>query len=306
MKIGFIGLGKMGSQMVARLLEAQHEVVAFDVNSEAVASMSTLGATGVASQAELVAALGASPTIWLMIPAGFMDAALAELLTLLPAGSTLIDGGNSDYRLTVQRAELCRGKDVQLIDVGTSGGILGAGHGFSMMVGGETAAVEAITPIVEALAQTDGWHYFGESGSGHYIKMVHNAIEYGLMESYAEGYRMLKDGPFKSIDLAAAGEVWRHGSIISSLLNDLTVEALRENPELTGIDGFVAESGEARWTLEAAAQHNVAMPAVQAAMDVRLASQQGQISFATKLLAAMRNKFGGHAINADKVQAKDA
>jgi 6-phosphogluconate dehydrogenase len=297
MKLGFIGLGKMGGQMVTRLVAAGHNVVVTDLDTAAVAAAVAAGAEGAVDRAELVGKLGDPAIVWLMIPAQFVDTELEALLGLLPAGSIVIDGGNSDFRLTRQRAKLCQSRQIQLVDVGTSGGILGLEKGFSMMIGGDKAAVDTIEPIIEALAQPDGWHYFGESGSGHYIKMVHNAIEYGLMESYAEGYRMLKDGPYKQLDLAAAGAIWQHGSIIGSLLNDLAVQALRENPELDGIDGFVAESGEARWTLEAAAEANVAMPAVQAALDVRLASQTGQTNFATKLLAALRNKFGGHQIN---------
>ncbi len=306
MKIGFIGLGKMGSQMVSRLLADNHEVVVNDLSADAIAAMTALGATAAQSQAELIDQLGERPIIWIMIPAQFVDTELAKLVSALPDGSIVIDGGNSDYRLTRQRAALCAQHSVELVDVGTSGGILGIEHGFSMMIGGDKASVTTIEPIIVSLAQPDGWHYFGESGSGHYTKMVHNAIEYGLMESYAEGYRMLRDGPYSDIDLVAAGEVWKHGSIISSLLNDLTVEALRENPQLEGIEGAVAESGEARWTLETATGLGIEMPAVQAALDVRIASQQGSVNFATKLLAAMRNKFGGHAINTTPVKVTES
>jgi 6-phosphogluconate dehydrogenase len=177
---------------------------------------------------------------------------------------------------------------------------LGRTAGYCLMVSGDKPTLEVIKPILEALAAPYGWRHFPGQGTGHFVKMVHNAIEYGMMESYAEGYRMLKDGPYKDIDLAAAGEVWQHGSIIESKLNELSVQALRENPTLEGIDGVVAESGEARWTLEAAKELNIPMPAIQAAFDVRIASQAGQINFGTKLLAAMRNKFGGHQINPDK------
>lgn len=299
MKIGFIGLGKMGAQMVQRLLKADHEVVVFDVNQDAVSALVEKGAHGASDRNDLVSQL--SPVvIWIMIPSQFVDAELKTLLDIVPSGSILIDGGNSDFRLTRQRAALCKEKSVTWIDVGTSGGILGLEHGFSMMIGGDKDAVESIEPLFNTLAQKDGWKYFGPSGSGHYVKMVHNAIEYGLMESYAEGYRILKDGAYKDLDLSAAGEVWKHGSIISSLLNDLTVEAITENPELSGIDGFVAESGETRWTLEAAKELGIELPAIQAAFQVRIDSQEGNTNYATKLLAAMRNKFGGHALNKDK------
>lgn len=296
MKIGFIGLGKMGGQMVVRLMAAGHEIVAYDVDKEVLNAATKSGAEAATDLHDLVSKL--DPVIlWLMIPADYIDTELKALLEVLPPESIIIDGGNSDFRLTVKRAALCREKDIHFIDVGTSGGILGLEKGFSMMLGGDEKAVSIIQPLIEALARPDGWHYFGESGSGHFIKMAHNAIEYGLMQSYAEGYHLLKDGPFKHIDLAAAGKVWNNGSIIGSLLNDLIVEALHENPELDGIAGYVAESGEAKWALETAEAEQIPMPAVKQALEVRLASQQGKISFATKLLAAMRNKFGGHELN---------
>ena len=185
-----------------------------------------------------------------------------------------------------------------LLDVGTSGGVWGYKNGFSMMAGGDKTVFSSIEPALKTLAQPSGaYDHFGSSGSGHYVKMVHNAIEYGMMESLAEGYRMLKEGAYENIDLAAAGEVWQHGSVVTSWLNELSQSALSENPELKGIDGFVAESGEARWTLETAKEMGIPLPAIQTAFDVRLASQKGETNFATKLLAAMRNKFGGHQIN---------
>jgi 6-phosphogluconate dehydrogenase len=299
MKIGFIGLGKMGSQMTSRLLGAGHEVVVFDVDAAAVASLAQNGAMAAANRAELVSKLGDQVIIWLMIPSQFVDEEIRTLLDIVPAGSILIDGGNSDYRLTQARAKLCASRQVQLIDVGTSGGILGGETGFSMMVGGNATAVAAITPVLETLAQPDGWHHFGASGSGHYIKMVHNAIEYGLMEAYAEGYRLLKEGPYDALDLAAVGNVWQHGSIISSLLNELTASALAEDSQLENIDGYVAESGEARWALETARERQIPLPAIEAAFQVRLDSQAGKTNYATKLLAVMRNKFGGHVVNKD-------
>ena len=217
----------------------------------------------------------------------------------MPHVSIIIDVGNSDYRLTRERAVKATEKGVHLVDVGTSGGVHGLTNGFSMMIGGEQTAYEHVEPFLKVLSEPSGaYHYFGASGSGHYVKMVHNGIEYGIMQSLAEGYRMLEEGPFKGqIDLAAAGEVWQHGSVITSWLNELTAEALAENPKLEGIEGFVAESGEARWTLETAAELGIPLPAIQAAFDVRLRSQQGETNYATKLLAAMRNKFGGHTIN---------
>jgi 6-phosphogluconate dehydrogenase len=299
MKIGFYGLGRMGGNMVGRLLEKGQQVVVMNRSPEPVEAAVKLGAEAAKDYQDLISKLD-PVIIWLMLPAQLVDEKLNQLLPLLPGGATVIDGGNSDYRFSRQRAETAAQHGVRFIDVGTSGGILGRQAGYSMMVGGDKAAVELIRPVLDALSIPGGWQHFPEAGSGHYVKMVHNAIEYGMMESYAEGYRMLKEGPFREIDLAAAAKVWQHGSIIESKLNELTFQALVENPELSGIDGVVVESGEARWTLETAKDLGVPMPAVQAAFDVRLASQAGDVNFATKLLAAMRNKFGGHEINPPK------
>ena len=235
-----------------------------------------------------------------MIPAEVVDQELDAWLVLVPKGSILIDGGNSDFRLTKKRSELVASKGSTLLDVGTSGGVWGYKNGFSMMAGGDQDSFKIIEPVLKTLAQPSGaYDYFGPSGSGHYVKMVHNAIEYGMMESLAEGYRMLKEGAYKDLDLAAAGEVWQHGSVVTSWLNELSRDALKENPELEGVEGVVAESGEARWTLEAAKDLGIPLPAIQTSFDIRLASQKGEVNFATKLLAAMRNKFGGHNINPD-------
>jgi 6-phosphogluconate dehydrogenase len=298
MKIGFIGLGKMGGNMTKRLITNEHEVLAYDPSESARELAKVNGIEVVDSRDELINSL-TEKIIWLMIPSEHVDSEVDALLSTLPAGSIIIDGGNSDFRLSIERSRRCQDKSIMFIDIGTSGGILGLEQGYSMMVGGDTQAVETLRPILDTLAPPKGWQHFGESGSGHYVKMVHNAIEYGLMESYAEGYRLLKDGPFKQLDLAAAGNVWQHGSIIASLLNELSTEALSDNPELDGIDGYVHESGEARWALEIAKEHGIETPAISASFDVRLKSQQGEINFATKLLAAMRNKFGGHTINKD-------
>jgi 6-phosphogluconate dehydrogenase len=296
MRIGFYGLGRMGGNMVARLLEKGEQVVVMNRSQEPVEAAVKLGAEAAKDYKELISKLD-PVIIWLMLPSEIIDEKYQELLPLLPKGAIVIDGGNSDFRLSRKRAEAAKEHGVSFIDIGTSGGILGRHNGYSMMVGGDKAAVEQIRPVLDALSIPGGWQHFPESGSGHYVKMVHNAIEYGMMESYAEGYRMLKEGPFREIDLAAAGGVWQHGSIIESKLNELSRQALVENPDLNGIDGIVAESGETRWTLETAKELGIPLPAIQAAFDVRIASQKGSTNFATKLLAAMRNKFGGHQIN---------
>ncbi|HVO86227.1 MAG TPA: NADP-dependent phosphogluconate dehydrogenase [Candidatus Binatia bacterium] len=299
MIIGFSGLGKMGGQMVARLLAGGHEVYVVNRSPEPVDKMVALGAKRGDSLENLTKLL--KPVIiWLMVPADVVDEQFNTILKTAPMSSIIIDGGNSNFRDTQRRAETAKSRGIFFVDVGTSGGILGEKNGFSMMVGGDKQAVQLITPVIDSLAAPYGWHHFGPAGSGHYVKMVHNAIEYGMMESYAEGYRMLREGPYTELDLAAAGRIWQHGSIIDSLLNQLTMEAIEENPSLEGIDGVVAESGEARWTLELARELNIPMPSIQASFDVRLQSQQGQVNFATKLLAAMRNKFGGHNLNPDQ------
>lgn len=298
MKIGFSGLGRMGQQMVERLLKAGHEVYVVNRSPEPVDKMVALGAKRGETLDNLTKILD-PVVIWLMVPYNVVDEQFQMIAARAPRGSIIIDGGNSDFRFTQNRAKLAHEKGLFFIDVGTSGGILGAKNGFSMMVGGDGNAVEAVKPLLDALAQPFGWHHFGEAGSGHFVKMVHNAIEYGMMESYAEGYRMLKEGPYRELGLAEAGRVWQNGSIIESLLNELTRQALEENPSLEGIEGEVAESGEARWTLEIAKEIGMPMPAIEAAFNVRLKSQQGEINYATKLLAAMRNKFGGHQINPD-------
>ncbi|MDB5163626.1 MAG: gnd, 6-phosphogluconate dehydrogenase, decarboxylating [Candidatus Saccharibacteria bacterium] len=299
MKIAVAGLGRMGMQIARKLAENGHEVIAHNRSRDPIDVAVTYGVTAAYTKADVAKAFdGKQFVLWIMIPTAVLDEELAAWLKIMPKGSTIIDGGNSDYRHTLVRAKKVADAGLHLLDVGTSGGVWGYQNGFSMMAGGPQPAFEAIEPVLKTLAQPTGaYHYFGPSGSGHYVKMVHNAIEYGMMESLAEGYRMLHDGPFKELDLAAAGEVWQHGSVVTSWLNELSRHALSESPDLKGVDGYVAETGEARWTLETAKDLGIPLPSIQAAFDVRLASQKGDVNFATKLVAAMRNKFGGHSIN---------
>ncbi len=299
MKIAITGLGRMGGQIAQKLAENGHTVVAHNRSHEPIDEAVTHGAIAAYTQAEVINNFTGEPVVlWIMLPAEIIDAQLDSWLDILPGGSIVIDGGNSDYRGDAARADRARAKGVAMLDIGTSGGVWGMANGFSMMIGGDAAAYQTVKPALDTLSQPSGGHrYFGASGSGHYVKMVHNAIEYGMMESLAEGYRMLKEGPYTDLDLASAGDVWQQSSVVTSWLNDLTRQALHENPELSDISGVVAESGETRWTLETAQQLKIALPAIQASFDVRLASQKGEINFATKLLAAMRNKFGGHNIN---------
>jgi 6-phosphogluconate dehydrogenase len=302
MKIAIVGLGKMGHQIALKLKNAGHDVFGVVRHEEMAETRRAEGLNVTTNRDDAVGFFGDDkPVVWLMIPAAAVDTELEGWLSILPEQSIIIDGGNSDFRLTQKRSELTSVKNVHLLDIGTSGGVHGLKDGFSMMIGGSKEAYETIVPVLDILAKPTGaYQYFGPSGSGHYVKMVHNAIEYGMMESLAEGYRMLEEGAYKGqLDLAAAGEVWQHGSVVTSWLNELTRQALAENPSLEGIEGFVAESGEARWTLENAKDLGIELPSIQAAFDVRLKSQQGETHYGTKLLAAMRNKFGGHAINKD-------
>lgn len=289
----------MGWQVAKKLQDNKFTVIAHNRSVDKVDEAKSLGMLPAYNKEEVVSHFqGEKAIIWLMLPSEIMDEELDTWLKLIPKGSILIDGGNSDFRLTKQREIKVRELGSSYLDIGTSGGVWGYKNGFSMMVGGDQKIYKEIEPILKALSLPQGeYQHFGGSGAGHYVKMVHNAIEYGMMESLAEGYRLLKEGPYKNIDLAAAGEVWQHHSVITSWLNELAKNALKENPELEGIDGFVAESGEARWALETAKEIKIETPAIQAAFDVRLDSQKGKINFATKLLSAMRNAFGGHKMN---------
>lgn len=289
----------MGDQIARKLHDDGHTVVAHNRSSEKVDEAKAYGAMPAYNDQDVVDAFGGEPVVlWIMLPADVIDSKIDEWLQLLPKGSVIIDGGNSDYRGDKARAERVSAAGCQLLDIGTSGGVWGLENGFSMMVGGDKSAYEMVVPALDTLAKPRGGHqHFGENGTGHFVKMVHNAIEYGMMQSLAEGYRVLREGPYPNLDLAAAGDVWQQSSVVTSWLNDLTRQALHENPNLDNISGVVAESGEARWTLETAKDLSIPMPAIQASFDVRLASQNGDVNFATKLLAAMRAKFGGHDIN---------
>lgn len=302
MKIAVHGLGRMGMQIANKLCDANIEVIAHNRSVEKIDEAVTFGAVKAETKESVIAAFNNEKIIlWLMLPSNVVDEQVDEWFKLLPKDSIIIDGGNSDFRLTKKLSQRVEEQGHYLVDVGVSGGVWGYDNGFSMMAGANNKeAFDQVEPALKCLAQPEGGYaYFGPSGSGHFVKMVHNAIEYGMMESLAEGYRMLKEGPYKNINLSDAGEVWQHHSVITSWLNQLCRDALKENPELNGINGYVAENGEARWTLEAAADQGIEMPSIKAALDVRLASQTGNTNFATKLLSAMRNKFGGHALNKD-------
>ena len=301
MKLGMIGLGRMGSNMAQRIARGGHQVVGFDPNPKARKELETHGAASADSLAALVAALPAPRAVWLMVPAGeITDATLKDLLSLLAAGDTVIDGGNSNYKDTVRRAEMFAHKQMDYIDCGTSGGIWGLAEGYSLMIGGDKTAVERMRPLFEALApaKDQGWGHVGPVGSGHFTKMIHNGIEYGMMQAYAEGFSILKHKSEFALDLHQVAEIWRYGSVVRSWLLDLTADALEKNPSMRGIAPYVVDSGEGRWTVDEAIALNVPAPVITQSLIERLRSRDDD-SFTDKLLSAMRNEFGGHAIKSE-------
>lgn len=303
MKIAIHGLGRMGMQIARKLAESgEHTVIAHNRSSEPIDEAAGYGALAAYSKEEVIAAFGGEQVVvWVMLPHEITPTQVEEWLEYLKPGDIIIDGGNSDFRATKLLNEKVSAKGVSFLDIGVSGGIWGYSNGFPLMVGSDDAAAfSTIEPVLRTLVQPGGMYaHFGPSGAGHYVKMVHNAIEYGMMESLGEGFRMLHDGPYQNIDLAKAADLWQHHSVITSWLTELSRDAFQESPELEGISGYVAESGEARWTLEAAKDLGIALPSIQAAFDVRLASQKGETNFATKVVAAQRNKFGGHNLNGE-------
>ena len=298
MKLGMIGLGKMGANMAQRLLRGQHAIVGFDPKPEARTLLESQGGTTAADLPSLVALLPTPRALWMMVPAGdITEGTVSSLLPLLAAGDTVVDGGNSNYKDSMRRAALFAAKGVHFVDCGTSGGVWGLAEGYSMMIGGDVAATEALRPIFETLApaRDSGWGRVGPAGAGHFTKMIHNGIEYGLMQAYAEGFSILQHKQDFSLDLHQIAEIWRSGSVVRSWLLDLTANALASNPGLHGIAPFVADSGEGRWTVAEAIDLNVPAPVITASLIERLRSRDVE-SYSDKLLAAMRNQFGGHAI----------
>lgn len=293
-----IGLGKMGANMAQRLVRGGHRVVGFDPSEAARKVIEEKGAESAATLSLLVAKLKVPRILWLMVPAGeITDASIAALLPLLTRGDTVIDGGNSNYRDTQRRAALLAENQIQYIDSGTSGGVWGLEEGYSLMIGGDAATVERLTPIFATLAPAPdrGWGRVGEVGSGHYTKMIHNGIEYGLMQAYAEGFSILQHKTEFKLDLHQISEIWRYGSVVRSWLLDLTANALEKNPSLEGIAPYVADSGEGRWTVAEAIELGVPAVVITQSLISRLRSRDAE-SFSDKLVAAMRNQFGGHAV----------
>jgi 6-phosphogluconate dehydrogenase len=304
MKIAIQGLGRMGMQIARKLAESgDHTVIAHNRHHEPIDEAATYGAIKAYEKADVIREFGDDQVvIWIMLPDAIVDAQVAEWLKIVPKGSIIIDGGNSDFRNTKKLNDVVKAAGSELLDAGVSGGIWGYQNGFPIMCGGDSKeAFAVLEPALKTLVSPGGmYHHFGPSGAGHFVKMTHNAIEYGMMQSLGEGFRMLHDGPYAGhINLAEAADLWQHHSVITSWLTELSRDAFRENPELEGISGYVAESGEARWTLDVAREMNIALPSIQAAFDVRIASQQGETNFATKVVAAQRNKFGGHNLNGE-------
>jgi 6-phosphogluconate dehydrogenase len=298
MDIAMIGLGKMGANMAARLLHGGHRVVAYDINESAIQTAEEAGAEGARTLSQVAEKLTPPRSVWVMVPSGQITEATIEALSeQLSPGDILIDGGNSNYKESMRRARELKEKGLIFIDVGTSGGVWGLSEGYSMMVGGEKDVVDRHRPIFETLAPQpdEGWGYVGPPGSGHFVKMIHNGIEYGLMQAYAEGFDIMKAKSEFDLDLHQVAEIWRYGSVVRSWLLDLTSAALAEDEDLQGVKAWVQDSGEGRWTVFEAIDLNVSAPVITASLQRRLRSRDEQ-PFADKLLAALRNQFGGHAV----------
>lgn len=299
MNLGFIGLGKMGGNMVERLVKDGHSIIAFDYNESAKQRVAHIGGEVKESVEELVATLPSPKVVWMMVPSGKpVDQLIHDLTQWMSEGDIIIDGGNSNYKDTIRRAEHLTQLGIQYIDVGTSGGIWGLTEGYSLMIGGEKNAVESIVPILRSLAPTyeTGWAHVGPSGSGHFVKMIHNGIEYGMMQAFAEGFAIMEAKKEFELDLPEIAEIWRHGSVVRSWLLDLTAEALKKNPNLEGLEPYVADSGEGRWTVFEAIDLDVAAPVITESLLRRIQSRESN-SFADRMLAIQRNAFGGHDIS---------
>jgi 6-phosphogluconate dehydrogenase len=296
MRIGFIGLGRMGGNMVRRLLRDGHEVVAYNRSPEKTQEIVTEGAEGAYSIAELVGKLAAPRAVWVMVPAGdATEAQIAELMEHLEPGDTVIDGGNTNFHDDVRRHADLAAKGVRYVDAGTSGGVWGLANGYCLMVGGDRDAVEPLEPVFRTLAPEDGYLHAGGPGAGHYVKMIHNGIEYGLMQAYAEGFEILHASDY-GLDLGAIADLWMHGSVVRSWLLELAGRAFAsQGQDLSHLRGWVADSGEGRWTVQEAIDRDVPAPVITLSLQTRFRSRQDD-SYAGKVLAALRNEFGGHAV----------
>ncbi len=296
MQLAMLGLGRMGGNMAQRLLQGGHQVLVYDVDPRRATDLAAFGATPATTLDEVIAALKPPRVCWTMVPAGKIS---EELITSLAArmqrGDVIVDGGNSHFKDSQRRAKELAERGIRFCDAGTSGGIWGLKNGYCLMVGGAPDAYAMIEPALKTLAPEGGLMHTGPAGSGHYVKMVHNGIEYGLMTSYAEGFEILRTSPFGQLNLKEIAGVWRHGSVVRSWLLDLLYEALSKDGRLDGIRGYVEDSGEGRWTVAAAIEQNVPAPVITIALQMRIASRQDE-SFSAKVQAALRNGFGGHAV----------
>ena len=295
MQIGFVGLGRMGLNMVTRLIQGGHSVVAFDRSADAVAKADAAGAKGVSTLEALIEALPAPRAVWVMVPSGDpTESTVSALGRLLAAGDTIIDGGNTNFHDDVRRAQALAVKRIEYVDAGTSGGIWGLQEGYCLMVGGKPDVCQRLEPIFLTLAPKDGYLHVGDHGAGHYVKMIHNGIEYGLMQAYAEGFELMHASDYK-IDLGKVADLWNHGSVVRSWLLELGARALAEDAELAALKGYVDDSGEGRWTLHEGIDRAVPLPVMTAALFTRFRSREDN-PFSERLLAALRNQFGGHAV----------
>jgi 6-phosphogluconate dehydrogenase len=299
-QIAMVGLGRMGANMTTRLIGGGHSVIAYDRSADAVKASASGGATGASSLADMVAKFSQTPrVVWLMVPSGKpTDDTIDELLGLLSAGDVIVDGGNTNYQDGLAAYERCKAKGVSLVDAGTSGGVWGLKEGYCLMVGGDTAAVNYCEPAFLTLAPPGGYAHVGPPGAGHFSKMVHNGIEYGLLQAYGEGFEILKKSQFP-FDLKQLAEIWRYGSVIRSWLLDLAVLAFQADPDLKDVRGWVDDTGEGRWTVQAAIDENVPAPVITLSLMARFVSRQDE-SYSAKVIAALRNQFGGHAIKSEK------
>ena len=296
MQLGMIGLGRMGGNMVRRLLQAGHDAVVYDRKADAMAELAPLGAVGTRDLADLCVRLQPPRVVWMMVPAGApVDGTIAGLSKNVSAGDILVDGGNSNFHDTMRRASQLRERGIELVDCGTSGGVWGLENGYCLMVGGAPEAVRRCEPLFTALAPSDGYAHVGPSGAGHYVKMVHNGIEYGMLQAYAEGYEILHQSSDFQLDLRQIAAVWNHGSVVRSWLNELAERAFAGDAELASIKGYVEDSGEGRWTVQEAIDLNVPAPIITLSLLARFRSRQDE-SFSAKVIAALRHEFGGHAV----------
>lgn len=298
MQLGMIGLGKMGANMTKRLIEYGHELIVTDLSKDAIKEAESSGAKGTTNLEDLVSKLDSPRVVWIMVPSGNpTESTIMQLRELLNEGDIVIDGGNSNYKETMRRARVLAENNIHMVDVGTSGGVWGLKEGYSMMVGGEKEIVEHLNPIFESLAPAadKGWGYVGPNGAGHFVKMVHNGIEYGMMQAYAEGFSIMKAKEDFGLDMAEIARIWQHGSVVRSWLLDLMADAFQQDQDFEDIAAYVSDSGEGRWTVFEAIELDVSAPVITTALLRRLRSREGD-NYTDKLLNVTRNQFGGHTI----------